>query len=180
MLQCRKHAVHYISSDLSLQLSLLGFQCATRNCEPLWWVLWFPSILKRIRDKDRTWCDGSLCEMSLRPPSCSRKQTISWIKPHPWRICPSRLMWGCYLKMLKDLAVTISLQYIHHYSESVCPALSGFLCLLSFFSSSSVKQKNNNNKILSLRCPWLKQIGSYYVAVSLRLFCSGLVVPGNP
>lgn len=178
MLQCRKRVAHYISSDLTLQLSLLGFQCAARNCEPLLWVLWFPSLLKSIRDKDRTWGDGWLCEISLRPPSCSRKQNISWIKPHPWRTCTSCLMWGCYLKMLKDPAVAISLQYIHRYSESVCPGLSGFLCLLSFFSSFSFKKERK--KILSLRCPWLKQIGSYYVAVSLRLFCSGWVVQGKP
>ena len=93
-------------------------------------------------------------------------------------MCTSCPMPGCYLEMLEDLALTISPR-VHSSLLRICVSWTvRFLVppfILIFFFFFFLKKK----KILSLSCPLLKQIGSYYVAVSWRLFCSGLVVQGN-
>lgn len=83
---------------------------------------------------------------------------------------------GCSLEMLGDLTLTIGPR-VHASLLRICVSwivrflVPPFILIFFFF----FKKK----KIFCLSCSLLKQIGSYYVAVSRRLFCSGLVVGGN-
>ena len=180
LLWCRKHMAHFLHFNISSNLTNPQHLCLDLQVRKLWVPScgFYDSLLSPKTSKARV-SSGVMVTMqdafkAFPAQGCRIFQEYSHTsEEHPHLAGCQAARWKC-----SETSPWQSVPgYMHHYWGSACPELSDSLFLLSFwYSFYSLKKKKRN---FCLSCSLLKQIGSYYVAVSQRLFCSGLVVGGN-